>query len=118
MGLFDLFKPKTEVLKDKIIFTQKNRINSLENELSALKKVINTKENETKEVRSNFERSKERLIDQIIELSDKFAGMNSQIMEIAHENARMKVLLNPPKRSEITFKGKSEKPFDKKKKKK
>jgi len=69
MVFFKLFRPKTEVLKDKIIFTQKSRISSLENEIGALKKVINSKDTEVRSVRTTFERSKERLIDQIIELN-------------------------------------------------
>jgi hypothetical protein len=35
----------------------------------------------------------ERLIDQIIKMSDKFAGLNERSMNVAHENARLKLLL-------------------------
>jgi len=99
-----LFRSRTEVLKDKIIYTQKSRISSLESEIKALKNVITSKDSEVKGVRTNFERSKERLIDQIIELSDKFADINQNMLDIAHENARMKVILHPPKRSQIMYK--------------
>lgn len=113
-----LFRSRTEVLKDKIIYTQKSRITTLEIEIKALKNVVTGRDNDLKGVRTNFERSKERLIDQIIELSDKFADINQGMLDIAHENARMKFLLHPPKQSQIEHRKAEKKQARKKGKKK
>ena len=88
--VFGLFRSKHDALKEKIIFTQKNRIGSLEGEVQELKQVLRSREEETKGLRTNFDRSKDRLVDQIIELSDKFADINQRMLEMAHENAKLK----------------------------
>lgn len=93
MGLMDLFKPRQDVMREKIIYTQKNRITSLEKDLDEVKQLVRLRESELKEVRTNFERGKERLVDQIIELSDKFAEINDSVAKMAHENGRFKALL-------------------------
>ena len=93
MTLFDLFRPKTDILKEKIIYTQKSRITSLEQDIQELKGVLSRKDGELKEVRTNFERGKDRLIDQIIDLSDKFADINDSVAKMAHENGRLKALV-------------------------
>ncbi len=71
--VFGLFRSKADVLKEKIIFTQKNRIESLETEVEEMKRSVRTKDEEVRTVRVTFDRSKERLVDQIIELSDTYA---------------------------------------------
>ena len=93
MGLFELFRPKSDILKEKIIFTQKSRITGLERDVEELKAMIGRKDGELKEVRTNFERGKDRLIDQIIDLSDKFAEINDTVAKMAHENGRLKTLV-------------------------
>ena len=98
MGIFDLFGSSGR-LRDKIIFTQKQRILTLEKELTDIKGSLGKKEDEVVEIRTNFEKSKERLVDQIIELSDKFAGINQKMLDIAHENAKMKHLLGHDKKA-------------------
>ncbi len=85
MGFLNLFKSNDTVLKEKIIFTQKARIASLERGMNELKEGLKTKDSEIKETRTNFERSKERLVDQIVELSDKFAELNHGMLGLANE---------------------------------
>ncbi len=92
--VFGLFRSKADVLKEKIIFTQKNRIESLETEVEELKRTFHIKDEEVRTVRTTFDRSKERLVDQIIELSDKFAEINERMLNMAHENARLKYSRN------------------------
>ena len=82
MGLFSLFRPKHEILREKIIFTQKARISSLEHEVDDLRRVMYGKDKEMKETRTNFEKSKERLVDQIVTLSDKFADVNHRLIDL------------------------------------
>ncbi len=88
--VFGLFRSKADVLKEKIIFTQKNRIESLETEVEEMKRSVRTKDEEVRTVRVTFDRSKERLVDQIIELSDKFADINQRMLDLAQENAQLK----------------------------
>lgn len=89
------------MIKDKIIVTQKTRITTLERDVDDLKNLLSRKDGEVREVRTNFERSKERLVDQIVELSDKFAGIQQDIMSVAHENGQLKGQLEfKPKSSE------------------
>lgn len=88
--VFGLFRSKADILKEKIIFTQKNRIESLETEMDEMKRTVRTKDEEVRTVRVTFDRSKERLVEQIIELSDKFADINQRMLDMAHENARLK----------------------------
>ena len=90
MGILDLFRTGDPIIKDKIILTQKNRITALERDVQDLKEMINGREGELREVRTNFDRSKERMVDQIVELSDKFAGIQQDIMTVAHENGKLK----------------------------
>lgn len=85
MSLFNLFKSSDTILKEKIIFTQKARIASLEREINEMKDSVKGKDDEIKETRTNFERSKERLVDQIVELSDKFAELNHGVLGLANE---------------------------------
>lgn len=106
MGFLNLFKSNDTVLKEKIIFTQKARIASLEREMNELKDGLKTKDSEIKETRTNFERSKERLVDQIVELSDKFAELNHGMLGLANELklqlkeglARSTLIENKPKK--------------------
>jgi len=90
VGLFDVFRPRDGGIKDKVILTQKNRINTLESDVTDMKNLLSRKDGEMREVRTNFERSKERLVDQIVELSDKFAGIHQEVMSVAHENGKLK----------------------------
>lgn len=93
MGLFDWLKGDAHAIREKIIVTQRTRISALEQEVGELKKVHDKKDDELNRLREGHERSKERLIDQIVKLSDKFAGLNERSMNVAHENARLKLLL-------------------------
>lgn len=90
MGIMELFRPKADILREKIIFTQKSRIETLEKEMEDLKKNLSIKDGEISEARTNFDRSKERLVDQIIELSDKFATISTEMRDLAFDNAKMK----------------------------
>ena len=90
--VFGLFRSKSDVLKEKIIFTQKNRIGSLEDEVGELKKAVRNKDSEVSGMRTNFDRSKDRLVEQIIDLSDKFADINQRMLDMAAENARFKLI--------------------------
>lgn len=89
MGLFDIFRPKT-AMHEKLLYTQKSRISSLEKDLEELKQAIRLKESEIKEMRTNFDKGKERLVDQIIDLSDKFADISDMVAKVHHENGRLK----------------------------
>lgn len=113
MGLFDLFKPRDSVIKDRVLVTQKNRITSLERDVDDLKNLLSRKDGEIREVRTNYDRSKERMVDQIVELSDKFAGIQQDIMSVAHENGQLKTRIEfkeePAKTSKKTSKKRKEK---------
>ena len=85
MGIFNLFKSSDNLLKERVRFTQQARIVSLEREINELKDSAKGKDDEIKETRTNFERSKERLVDQIVDLSDKFAELNHGMLGLAHE---------------------------------
>ncbi len=97
MGLFDWMKGEGSSIRDKIIVTQRTRITAIEQELGEVKRLHDKKEEELNRTRDAHDRSKERLIDQIIKLSDKFAGLNERSMNVAHENARLKLLLSQKK---------------------
>ncbi|HLC84694.1 MAG TPA: hypothetical protein VJH22_02795 [Candidatus Nanoarchaeia archaeon] len=99
--LFGLVKSREEILKDKILFTQKGRIQSLEHELDEVKRMVSSRDDEMKKHRGDFDRHKERLVDQIVGLSDKFADLNQRMLDIANENARMRVLLKSDKHSQV-----------------
>ena len=88
--VFGLFRSKADVLKEKIIFTQKNRIGSLESELDEVKRQLTQKDEQHHTSRNNFDRSKDRLVEQIIDLSDKFADINQRMLDMAAENAALK----------------------------
>lgn len=77
-------------MKDKILLTQKNRIVALERDILDLKNLLARKDGDLREIRTNYDRSKERMVDQIVELSDKFAGIQQDIMTVAHENGKLK----------------------------
>ena len=98
MGLFSFFRSDSAQLREKIIFTQKNRIGSLERDLKDSRERLEKKEEETSKIRDQYEKSKERLVDQIIELSDKFADINQKMLDIAHENARLKHMVQGKKK--------------------
>ncbi len=85
MNILNLFKSSDTILKEKVIFTQKARISSLERELNDVKLALKSKDSEINESRANFERSKERLVDQIVELSDKFAELNHSMIGLAND---------------------------------
>lgn len=92
MGIFDWFGSGSR-LRDRIIFTQKQRILSLEKETTELRVGVNKREDEIGKIRDSFEKAKERLVDQIIDLSDKFAGINQKMIDIAQENVQLKHLV-------------------------
>jgi len=92
MGLLDMFRPKT-AMHEKIIYTQKSRISNLEKDLEEIKQALRMRDSELKEVRTNFERGKDRLVDQIIDLSDKFAEINDVVAKVHTENGRLKSLV-------------------------
>jgi len=98
MGLFDLFKSDAKQVREKIIFTQRTRISALEQEIAEVKKLYDKRDDELNRLRDGHEKSKERLIEQIVKLSDKFAGLNERSMNVAHENARLKLLLHQKKK--------------------
>ena len=93
MGVFDFLRSEAHVIKDKIIFTQKQRIVKLEEELTSLNGKIDDKHDEISKIRETHEASKDRLVEQIVDLSDKFAANHSKVIDLADENARLKVLL-------------------------
>ena len=97
MGIFDLFKSDSRQIREKIIFTQRTRISALEQEIGEVKKMHDKREDELNRLRDSHERTRERLIEQIVKLSDKFAGLNERSMNVAHENARLKLLLHQKK---------------------
>ena len=97
MGLFDWLTSDGRTVREKIIFTQRTRISALEQEIGEVKKQHDKKEDELNRFRDSNERAKERLIEQIVKLSDKFAGLNERSMNVAHENARLKLLLHQKK---------------------
>jgi predicted nucleic acid-binding Zn-ribbon protein len=89
-----LFGSENARIRDKIIFTQKHRITSLEKEVAEIRGGLSIKEDELNRARDGFEKSKERLVEQIIQLSDKFAEINQRMLDIAHENARLKMIVD------------------------
>jgi len=97
MGLFDWLSSDSRQVREKIIFTQRTRISALEQEVSEVKKLHDKREDELNRLRDAHERTKERLIEQIVKLSDKFASLNERSMNVAHENARLKLLLHQKK---------------------
>lgn len=97
MGLFSWLQSDAKSIREKIIFTQRTRISVLEQELGEVKKLHDKREDELNRLRDSHERTKERLIEQIVKLSDKFAGLNERSMNVAHENARLKLLLHQKK---------------------
>ena len=98
MGLFDWIKSDAATVREKIIFTQRARISALEQELTEIKKLHDKKEDELNRTHDAHERSKERLIDQIVKLSDKFASLNERSMNVSYENARLKLMMQQRKK--------------------
>lgn len=98
MGFFSFGESK---LRDKIIFTQKNRIQTLDKEIKDLKEKLGNREDEVVNLRRDYEKSKERLVDQIVGLSDKFADINQKMLEIAHENSRLKLMIETKKEKSV-----------------
>lgn len=96
----DIFRSQSDVLKEKIIVSQKGRIAALEKEVEETRGHMLQKDGELRELRTNFERSKDRLVDQIIDLSDKFAEINQRMLDIAHENARLKIQVDGKKKKD------------------
>ena len=95
MGLFSwIFGSETMKMRDKIIFTQKHRVTRLEKEVSDIRSELAKRDDELNRTRDSFEKSKERLVEQIIQLSDKFAEINQMMLDIAHENARLKMIVD------------------------
>ena len=91
MGLLDMFRPKT-AMHEKIIYTQKSRISGLEKDIEEMKQALRMRDSELKEVRTTSKR-KDRLVDQIIDLSDKFAEVNDVVAKVHTENGRLKSLV-------------------------
>ena len=101
MGLsdfFGLFRSEADTLRERILFTQKSRITTLENQLDQVRGMHDRRQNEIERLREQHERGKEKLVDQIVALSDKFADLNHKMLEIAHENARLKLLVESRKK--------------------
>ncbi|HSU72471.1 MAG TPA: hypothetical protein VLJ21_01320 [Candidatus Binatia bacterium] len=98
MGLLSWLQSDAKQIREKIIFTQRTRISALEQELGEIKKLHDKREDELNRLRDSHERTRERLIEQIVKLSDKFAGLNERSMNVAHENARLKLLLHQKKK--------------------
>ncbi len=110
MGLLNLFRSGDTILKEKIIFTQKARIMSLEKEVGEHKQLTKSREDELREARANFERAKERLVDQIVDLSDKFADLNHSMVGLANElKVQLTTALNGAQLIERRQKGKKNK---------
>lgn len=107
--MFNFFRSEVEGMKDRIIYTQKERIVKLEQELEATKGHVNDKHAEIAKIRENHDTIKERLIEQIVDLSDKFSTNHSKVMQIAEENARMKILLNQFEKSALPYRPKNAK---------
>ena len=61
--------------------------------------LLSDREDELRSNRATHDRSKERLVEQIIGLSDKFADINQRMLDIANENSRLKVLVRDNKSS-------------------
>ena len=91
-------------MRDRIIHTQKERIVKLENELEGIKQQINERHDELRTLRDKHESAKERLVEQIVDLSDKFAANHSKVLEIAEENARLKIILESSPKKSIAYK--------------
>ena len=89
-----IFGSENSHMRDKIIFTQKHRITTLEKDVSDLRSNMDNREDELNRAREGFEKSKERLVEQIIQLSDKFAEINQRMLDIAHENTRLKMIVD------------------------
>ncbi|MBD3310398.1 hypothetical protein GF351_04220 [Candidatus Woesearchaeota archaeon] len=83
MGLFDFWKADSKQLREKIIFTQKARIISLQEEVKELKKHKAKAEEELRWVRKDTEKKHDKLTDQLIELSNKFADLHGRMLDIA-----------------------------------
>ena len=93
MGFLGLFGSDSTTMRDRIIHTQKQRIVKLEEEVDAIKAQLNNKHEEVSAMREKHESAKERLVEQIVDLSDKFAANHSKVLEIAEENARLKSIM-------------------------
>lgn len=101
MGLsdfFGLFRSEADVLRERILFTQKSRITTLENQLETLRDMYQKRQADVERLREQHDRAKDRLVDQIVALSDKFADLNHKMLDIAHENARLKLLVESRKK--------------------
>jgi predicted nucleic acid-binding Zn-ribbon protein len=101
MGLanfFGLLNSEADTLKERILFTQKSRITTLESQLERLRDAHDKRQAEIERLRENHERGKDKLVDHIVALSDKFADLNHKMLDIAHENARLKLLVESRKK--------------------
>jgi hypothetical protein len=95
LGIFSwLLGSENAHMRDKIIFTQKHRVTALEKEVSDMRNEMGRREDDINRTRESFEKSKERLVEQIIQLSDKFAEINQRMLDIAHENTRLKMIVD------------------------
>lgn len=102
MGLsdfFGFFKSEADTLREKILFTQKSRITTLENQLDTLRSMNERRTAEVERLREQHDHAKDRLVDQIVALSDKFADLNHKMLDIAHENSRLKLLVESRKKT-------------------
>ena len=101
MALSDFFgflKSDASVLREKILFTQKSRITTLEDQLEDLRDMHQRRQADIERMREQHDRAKDKLVDQIVALSDKFADLNHKMLEIAHENSRLKLLVESRKK--------------------
>lgn len=99
MGFFSWIFPSNDStrIRERVMFTQKQRINALERDLERSKRTLESKEDELNRTRDNHETKKERLVEQIIRLSDKFADLNQEMLNIAHDNTKLRALIETRK---------------------
>ncbi len=101
MGLsdfFGIFRSEADTLKERILFTQKSRITTLESQMDRLRDMHDKRQAEIERLREQHDRAKDKLVDQIVGLSDKFADLNHKMLDIAHENSRLKLLVESRKK--------------------
>jgi|SRR3989344_2331751 len=110
--VFGFFRSDSSAVRDKIIYTQKQHIVKLEDDLHNLKQQVDDRHNEIRTLREKHDLAKERLIEQIVDLSDKFATNHSKVLQIAEENARLKIMLEmPASKRVITYAPKTTKKY-------
>ncbi len=97
MTWLEWLKPQSYLLREKIISSQKEEIDRVQEELSTLRNHVKQKEEEMSVIHEKHDETKERLVSQIVDLSNKFADNHQRVIDIAQENARLKVILETQK---------------------